>query len=122
MRRAPAATPRMRPEVRPRKLTRRSASPSAKVFRMMASVSRAGMKFGRDRLERAVRKVSEQAGRTCRTRLNTTGEEASQCWRGGVVEEKGEMWGDYGERAAIFISGQPSRSTLNVGAPTFSGE
>ncbi len=41
-------------------------------------------------LGRRVRKVPEQAGRTCRTRLNTTGEEASQCWRGGVVEEKGE--------------------------------
>src|ERR1700752_4528488 len=33
----------MRPEVRPRKLTRRSASPSGKVFKMMASVSRAGI-------------------------------------------------------------------------------
>src|SRR5512136_3113977 len=87
MRRAPAATPRMRPEVRPRKLTRRSASPSAKVFKMMASVSRAGMKCQHDRLERRVRKVSEQAGRTCRTRLNTTGGEASQRWRRGVVEE-----------------------------------
>jgi sulfofructose kinase len=42
-RRAPLATPRKRPEVRPRKLTRRSASPSGKVLRMMASVSRAGM-------------------------------------------------------------------------------
>src|SRR5207249_10329819 len=42
-RRAPPATPRMRPEVRPKKLTRRSASPSGNVFRMMASVSRAGM-------------------------------------------------------------------------------
>src|SRR6266403_1669482 len=81
----------MRPEVRPRKLTRRSASPSAKVLRMMASVSRAGMKCRRDRLERGIRKVSGQAGRTCRTRLNTTGQDASQCWRGGVVEEKGEM-------------------------------
>src|SRR5271170_5567635 len=47
MRRAPAATPRMRPEVRPKKLTRRSASPNGKVFRMMASVSRAGMQCGR---------------------------------------------------------------------------
>src|SRR5580704_5584423 len=93
MRRAPAATPRMRPEVRPRKLTRRSASPSAKVFKMMASVSRAGMKCRRDRLGRAVRKDSEQAGRTCRTKLNTTGGEASQCWRGGVVEEMGGMDG-----------------------------
>src|SRR6267378_496533 len=91
MRRAPAATPRMRPEVRPRKLTRRSASPSAKVLRMMASVSRAGMKCRRDRLQRGIRKVSGQAGRTCRTRLNTTGEDASQCWRGGVVEEMGKM-------------------------------
>src|SRR5258708_4415369 len=93
MLRAPAATPRMRPEVRPRKLTRRSASPSAKVLRMMASVSRAGMKCRRDRLERGIRKVSGQAGRTCRTRLNTTGEDSSQCWRGGVVEEMGEMDG-----------------------------
>src|SRR5271163_2648619 len=42
-RRAPEATPRTRPEVRPKKLTRRSASPRGKVFRMMASVSRAGM-------------------------------------------------------------------------------
>src|ERR1700675_741882 len=90
MRRAPAATPRMRPEVRPRKLTRRSASPSAKVLRMMASVSRAGMKCRHDRLGRAVQKVSGQAGRTCRTRLNTTGGRASQCWRGGVVEEMEE--------------------------------
>jgi hypothetical protein len=51
------------------------------------------MKFGRDRLARAVRKVSKQAGRTCRTKLNTTGEEASQYWRGGVVEEKEETRG-----------------------------
>jgi hypothetical protein len=29
--------------VRPRKLTRRSASPSGKVFKIMASVSRAGI-------------------------------------------------------------------------------
>src|ERR1700719_863476 len=82
----------MRPEVRPRKLTRRSASPSAKVLRMMASVSRAGMKCRRDRLERVVRKDSGQAGRTCRTKLNTTGGEASQCWRGGVVEEMEGGW------------------------------
>src|ERR1700704_4007910 len=116
MRRAPAATPRMRPEVRPRKLTRRSASPSAKVLRIMASVSRAGMKCRRDRLERGIRKVSGQAGRTCRTRLNTTGEDASQCWRGGVVEEMGEM-----EERAIFNLGKPSSITFNVGAPTFLG-
>src|ERR1700676_70157 len=45
MRRAPAATPRILPEARPRKLTSRSASPSGKVFKIMASVSRAGMKF-----------------------------------------------------------------------------
>src|SRR5579863_3032818 len=37
----------MRPELRPKKLTRRSASPSEKVFRMMASVSLAGMKCRR---------------------------------------------------------------------------
>src|SRR3974390_3354068 len=47
IRRAPAATPRMRPEVRPRKRTGRSASPSGKVFRMMASVSRAGIRSRR---------------------------------------------------------------------------
>src|SRR5882757_495657 len=117
MRRAPAATPRMRPEVRPRKLTRRSASPSAKVLRMMASVSRAGMKCRRDRLERGIRKVSGQAGRTCRTRLNTTGEDASQCWRGGVVEEMGEMGRG---RGTIFNLGKPSSITFNVGAPTLS--
>src|SRR5208282_974358 len=43
IRRAPEATPRMRPDVRPKKLTRRSASPSEKVFKIMASVSLAGM-------------------------------------------------------------------------------
>src|SRR5580693_2899103 len=47
MRRAPPATPRMRPEVRPRKLTRRSASPRGNVFKMMASVSRAGIRCRR---------------------------------------------------------------------------
>src|SRR5215471_15389022 len=87
MRRAPAATPRMRPELRPKKLTRRSASPSAKVFKMMASVSRAGMKCRRDRLG-GVRRVSGQAGRTCRTKLNTIVSEAEQCAGGGVVEER----------------------------------
>jgi hypothetical protein len=33
------------PVARPRKLTSRSASPSGKVFKIMASVSRAGMNF-----------------------------------------------------------------------------
>src|SRR5262249_42801422 len=47
MRRAPAATPRRRPDERPKKLTRRSASPSGHVFRMMASVSRAGIMSAR---------------------------------------------------------------------------
>src|SRR5690349_16750728 len=37
----------MRPELRPKKLTRRSASPSEKVFRMIASVSLAGMECRR---------------------------------------------------------------------------
>src|SRR3984893_19376096 len=37
----------MRPDDRPRKLTRRSASPRGKVFRMMASVSRAGIRCRR---------------------------------------------------------------------------
>jgi len=44
----------MRPEVRPTKLTRRSASPSGKVFRMMASVSRAGMRCRRADILRKV--------------------------------------------------------------------
>src|ERR1700719_4751934 len=110
----------MRPEVRPRKLTRRSASPSAKVLRMMASVSRAGMKCRRDRLERVVRKDSGQAGRTCRTKLNTTGGEASQCWRAGGVEAM-QGGGDGGpgcDSNAIFKTGKPSSITFNVGAPT----
>src|ERR1700739_3062665 len=122
MRRAPAATPRMRPEVRPRKLTRRSASPSAKGSSMMASVSRAGMKCRRDRLERRVRKVPEQAGRTCRTRLNTTGEDASQCWRGEGVEEMEESLASGEGFEWIFKTGKPSSNTLNVGAPTFLGD
>src|SRR5437899_9523322 len=109
----------MRPDVRPRKLTRRSASPSAKVLRMMASVSRAGMKFWRARLRRRVRKVPEQAGRTCRTRLNTTGEEASQCWLGGVVEEISEKESPERDSKGIFNLGKPSSITFNVGAPTF---
>src|SRR6266850_1164257 len=107
MRRAPAATPRMRPEVRPRKLTRRSASPSAKVFKMMASVSRAGMKCQRDRLERGIGKVSGQAGRTYRTKLNTTGEEASQCRRERVVEEmQGEGW----PKAVVWVRFQNGKT------------
>src|SRR5215470_17720652 len=87
MRRAPAATPRMRPELRPKKLTRRSASPSGKVFKMMASVSRAGMKCRRVRLGRGAQRVSGQAGRTCRSKLNNIEEEAEQCARGRDVEE-----------------------------------
>src|SRR3984957_481076 len=109
----------MRPEVRPRKLTRRSASPSAKVLRMMASVSRAGMKCRRDRLERFVLKDSGQAGRTSRTRLNTTGEEASKCWCGGVVEEMAGDGGPGRASNAILKAGKPSSITFNVGAPTF---
>src|SRR5271166_3564291 len=108
----------MRPELRPRKLTRRSASPSGKVFKMMASVSRAGMKCRRARLGRGVQRVSTQAGRTCRTNLNTIGRGASQCWCGGVVEES---WGRDKEafEGRDFKMGKPSSKTLNVGAPTF---
>src|SRR5262250_594485 len=40
----------MRPDVLPKKLTRRSASPSGNVFRMMASVSRAGIEPSARRL------------------------------------------------------------------------
>src|SRR5205823_10108157 len=61
-RRAPAATPRSRPEVRPRKLTTRSASPSGNVFRMMASVSRAGM--GSRRADAAPDKCDTSEART----------------------------------------------------------
>src|SRR2546430_8836051 len=63
---APGATPRTRPEERPRKLTRRSASPRGNVFRMMASVSRAGMSSRRadaapDTLEHCVRRAHTQS-------------------------------------------------------------
>src|SRR5882724_6383356 len=58
MRRAPEAAPRIRPELRPRKLTRRSASPSGKVFRMIASVSLAGM------CESARRRYAERFAKT----------------------------------------------------------
>src|SRR5258707_15881991 len=111
MRRARAATPRMRPDVRPRKLTRRSASPSAKVFKMMASVSRAGMKCQRDRLERGIGKASGQAGRTYRTKLNTTGEEASQCRRERVVEEMKGKGGRKQWFGCDFKMGKPSSIT-----------
>src|SRR5215469_4851752 len=87
MRRAPAATPRMRPELRPKKLTRRSASPSGKVFKMMASVSRAGMKCRRARLRRDKQRFSAQAGHTCRTNFHSIDRKVEQCGRWGVVEE-----------------------------------
>src|SRR4029077_3359747 len=58
MRRAPEAAPRIRPELRPRKLTRRSASPNGKVLRMMASVSLAGMS------ESARRRCAERVAKT----------------------------------------------------------
>src|SRR5271155_1044932 len=82
MRRAPEATPRMRPELRPKKLTRRSASPSEKVFKMMASVSLAGMSCRRadaftNDFQSHVRFV-----RTRRVKLITTHARATQCLRG----------------------------------------
>src|SRR5882724_8014747 len=65
MRLAPPATPRMRPDVRPTKLTRRSASPRGYVFKMMASVSRAGIRCRRaDATSNAIPKPV----RTARTR------------------------------------------------------
>src|SRR3989442_10974445 len=81
MRRAPAATPRTRPEERPKKLTRRSASPRGNVFRMMASVSRAGMSSRRadaapDTLQHSVRNA-----RTRRAIVNTIGALIAQCSR-----------------------------------------
>src|SRR5271156_3995307 len=82
MRRAPEATPRMRPELRPKKLTRRSASPSEKVFKMMASVSLAGMSCRRadaftNDFQSHVRFV-----RTRRVKLITTHARATQCLHG----------------------------------------
>src|SRR5439155_2732512 len=76
----PAATPRTRPDERPRKLTRRSASPRGNVFRMMASVSLAGMSSRRadaapDNLERAVR-----SARTRRAIVITTRAHVAQCF------------------------------------------
>src|SRR5277367_5626381 len=98
MRRAPAATPRMRPEVRPKKLTRRSASPNGKVFRMMASVSRAGMQCGR---------ASGRKTDGCFPRIRRTPEELHflsqarghrnvQAKKVGIGSKKGRVGGDVG--------------------------
>src|SRR5271170_4384136 len=85
MRRAPAATPRIRPEVRPKKLTRRSASPSEKVFKMMASVSLAGMSCRRaDAAPNAMHNYVHSYVRfavTRRTNLITIHALAAQCLR-----------------------------------------
>src|SRR4029077_715844 len=86
-RRAPAATPRIRPEERPKKLTRRSASPRGNVFRMMASVSRAGMSSRRadaapDALQHSVRNA-----RTRRTIVNITRALIAQCLRREIHEK-----------------------------------
>src|SRR5208282_3288366 len=71
---------------RPKKLTRRSASPSEKVFKMMASVSLAGMSCRRadafpDNLQTHVR-----TARTRRTNLITTHADSAQCLRNASQE------------------------------------
>src|SRR5229473_314112 len=86
-RRAPAATPRTRPDESPRKLTRRSASPRGNVFRMMASVSRAGMGSRRadaapDHLQHSVRNA-----RTRRAIVIITRALSAQCSREKILGE-----------------------------------
>src|SRR5437879_2259181 len=98
MRRAPAATPRTRPDVRPRKLTRRSASPSGNVFRMMASVSRAGMSSRRadaapDQLPHSVR-----SARTRRAIVITTRASIAQCSRERILKKQSGMRGEFENR------------------------
>src|SRR5271157_6552890 len=98
----------MRPDERPRKLTRRSASPSGKVFRMMASVSRAGIGCRRAdhelRHRRCLRPLRAHAGLTYlpytakhRNDLRTYRVEKQGCGR------------TYGARLQVI---------KNVGAPT----
>src|SRR5215469_11824854 len=82
----------MRPEARPRKLTRRSASPKGKVFRMMASVSRAGMRnVGAPTAWRA--QTYTAATRAKRARVqNITTYHTGESWRNdgvGKAVEKG---------------------------------
>src|SRR6266404_4651550 len=85
-RRAPAATPRTRPEDRPRKLTRRSASPSGNVFRMMASVFRAGMSCRRADLASNEFQHTARTARTRRTIVNTIRAAATQSLGGEFCE------------------------------------
>src|SRR5467141_1338157 len=98
MRRAPAATPRTRPDARPRKLTRRSASPSGNVFRMMASVSRAGMSCRRaDAASNELRHTARNA-RARRTIVDTIRALAAQSLRGEFSEI---LWKDSARKFEI---------------------
>src|SRR5262249_10256114 len=87
----------------------------------MASVSRAGMKCRRVRLGRGIRRVSEQAGRTCRTKLNNIEAKAEQCARGELVEESGKRAALH-RHSCLFGAAspfdKPSSKTRNGGPPT----
>src|ERR1700693_5385980 len=83
MRRPPEATPRMRPEERPRKLTRRSSSPSGKVFKMMASVSRAGMRCRRAEVSGRETDGDESHAKS---RANAEHKYLPHAWRHGNAE------------------------------------
>src|SRR6266849_5091739 len=106
-RRAPAATPRIRPEERPRKLTRRSASPSGNVFRMMASVSRAGMSCRRADLASNEFQHTARTARTRRTIVNTI--------RAAATQSLG------GESCKILGIAEPGNSGLWKATHAFSG-
>src|SRR5208337_2178303 len=100
----------MRPDERPRKLTRRSASPSGKVFRMMASVSRAGIGCRRAHHElrhrHYLRPLRAHAGLTY---LPYTAKHRNDLRTNGVENEGRAR--TYDTRLQVI---------KNVGAPTFS--
>src|SRR5690348_829322 len=89
----------MRPELLPKKLTRRSASPSEKVFKMMASVSLAGMSCRRADAWPDTMQSDVRFARTRRTHLITIHARATQCLRSiaakkAVCHEKKMHWSD----------------------------
>src|SRR5215469_3883548 len=98
----------MRPELRPRKLTRRSASPSGKVFRMMASVSRAGMRCRRADILRKVTAAlrGNRAPVQNLITYHTRGMHGNACVRCAALGRN--------RRAGSWLVPKPA----NVGAPT----
>src|SRR6202007_3453809 len=112
MRLAPPATPRMRPEVRPRKLTRRSASPSGKVFRMMASVSRAGMRCRRADILRKVTAAlrGNRAPVQNLITYHTQGGMAMIAW-GALWRKRDAIWNRRGARGGRCA---PRRENLKI--------